>query len=369
MSTTGRSGSSADAATLTDCLREGAFVRVVARAGGDALAAAGLLGRACSATNTPYQVSVAATRSDASARLDGLADSDAGVAVGFDGLGDASLSGGVLSETALDAARALDESPSAALALAGVRAADEAPSGALADLVARRPGVGLPVADLSDGLAHTTLCHAPWSGDDRRTGALLAELELPAELEADSHRRLASRVALDATEDAAPDAVDALARVLRPHVLPDGPFETAEGYGDVLDCLAYSRPGLATALALGVADRADALDAWREHATATHNALRANDPARYSGVVVCEVDAPAWPLARLVRDGRSPESLALVVGESGAALASTSDGPDASAVLAAAVGDGAVSGSATRALTTETDTEALREGVQGALST
>ncbi|WP_435096834.1 hypothetical protein [Halarchaeum sp. P4] len=368
MSTTGRSESSADAATLTDCLREAAFVRVVARADGDALAAAGLLGRACSATDTPFQVSVAATRSAASGRLAGVQESDAAVAVGFESLGDASLSGGALSETAFDAARKLDDAPSVALALAGVRAADGVPTGTLADRVERRPGVGLPVADLADGLAHTTLCHAAWSGDDRQAGALLAELGLPADLNADARRRLASRVALDATESVAPRAVDALSRLLRPHGLPDAPFETAEGYGDVLDCLAVGRPGLAAALALGVADRADALEAWREHATATHAALRHADPARYSGFVVCEADAPAWPLARLVRDTQSPEPLALVVGDAGAALASTPDGPDASDVLAAAVGDGAVAGTPTRAQTSATDTETLREGVQEALT-
>ncbi|GAD52462.1 exonuclease RecJ [Halarchaeum acidiphilum MH1-52-1] len=368
MSTTGRPESSDAAASLAQQLREAAFVRVIARADGDAVAAAGLLARACAATDTPYQVSVAATRGAAAERLFAGEDADVTVALGFDGTpADASIGGETLTSTAFAAARDLHD-PDRALALAGVRAAGDVPEGDLAASFERRPGVGLPVADLADGLAHTTLLHADWSGDDRQAGALLAELDLPAELDDDARRRLASRVALDATETAAPRAVGALANVLRPHATPDAPFETAEGYADVLDCLAVGNPGLASALAIGVADRPAALDAWREHASATHVALRTVDPARYSGLVVCEVDAPAWPLARLVRDSRADEPAALVVGTDGAALATTPDGPGARETLAAAVGDDAVAGTAMRARTSETDADALVEGVREVLS-
>jgi len=368
MSTTGRSESSGDAATLAERCREAAFVRLVARPDGDAIAAAGLLGRACTAIRTPYQVSVASTRGAASDRLLADADDDTTLALGFDGTpADATLADDTLSTGALAAARELHDS-SASLALAGVRAAGDVPSDDLAAAFDRRPGVGLPVADLADGLAHATRLHADWSGDDRQAGALLAELDLPAELDDDARRRLASRVALDATEDAAPRAVGALGGVLRPHVTPNGPFETAEGYADVLDCLAASEPGLASALALGVADRPTALDAWREHASATHAALRTADPARYSGFVVAKTDAPAWPLARLLRDTRTDEPAVLVVGGDDAALATTSDGPDARATLADAFGDDAVAGASTHARTPETDVEALTEGVREVLS-
>ncbi|GGN23402.1 hypothetical protein [Halarchaeum nitratireducens] len=367
MSTTGRSESSGDAATLAERCREAAFVRIVARPDGDAIAAAGLLGRACAAIRTPYQVSVAATRGAASDRLL-AADDDATLALGFDGTpADATLAGDTLSTGALAAARELHE-PAASLALAGVRAAGSVPSGDLAEAFERRPGVGLPVADLSDGLAHATRLHADWSGDDRQAGALLAELDLPAELDDDARRRLASRVALDATENAAPRAVGALDGVLRPHVTPDGPFETAEGHADVLDCLAVADPGLASALALGVADRPTALDAWREHASATHAALRTADPARYSGLVAAEADAPAWPLARLLRDTRADEPAVLVVGDAGAALATAPDGPDAHATIAAALGDDVVAGASTHARTDESDAEAVIDAVRGVLS-
>ncbi|MFB6079067.1 MAG: hypothetical protein ABEJ80_08830 [Halarchaeum sp.] len=364
MSTTGRSESSTDAPTIAARLREAAFVRVVARPDGDALAAAGLLGRACAATDTPFQVSVAATRGAASDRLVAVGEDDDAVAVGFaDATADATLTAGALSRTAFDAVSDLHE-PDRALALAGVRASGAVPTDALAD-VPRRPGVGVPVADLSDGLAHSTLLHAAWSGDDRHAGALLAELELPPELDDDAHRRLASRVALDATEDVSSRAVGALERALRPHVPDEGAFETAEGYADVLDCLAVAAPGLGVALALGTGDRTAALDAWRAHATATHDAMARCDPSRYSGVVVAEADAPAWPLARLVRDLRSPEPAALVVGTDGAALATTEDGPHARETLAAALGDEHVAGSAKRATTPETDgvADAVREAL------
>ncbi|GAA0297522.1 hypothetical protein [Halarchaeum salinum] len=368
MSTTGRPESSGDATLLAERCREAAFVRVVARPDGDALAAAGLLARACAATRTPYQLSVAATRGAASDRLLAGEDDDTTLAVGFDDtVADATLGGDPLSRTAFETASEFHE-PDRALALAGVCAAGDAPMGDLADAFERRPGVGLPVADLSDGLAHATRLHADWSGDDRQAGALLAELALPAELDDDARRRLASRVALDATEGAAPRAVEALADVLRPHVTPDAPFETVEGYADVLDCLAVAAPGLASALAIGVADRPMALDAWREHASATHAALRTADPSRYSGLVVCDVDAPAWPLARLVRDTLTEDPAALVVGIDGAALATTPDGPDARETLATAVGADAVAGTEAHARTPETDADIVLDGVREVLS-
>ncbi|WP_204282247.1 hypothetical protein, partial [Serratia marcescens] len=45
-------------------------------------------------------------------------------------------------------------------------------------------GVGVPTADLAAGLAHSTLVHASFSGDEQAAGAFLAELGLPPEPDA-----------------------------------------------------------------------------------------------------------------------------------------------------------------------------------------
>ncbi|MFB6132631.1 MAG: hypothetical protein ABEJ44_04425 [Halanaeroarchaeum sp.] len=343
MATTGRTAADSDADALAETLREASHVHLVSHADGDALAATGLL-TAALGPETNFQISTVRTRADADRRVDASAattvvlgieatDADATVRSGsialatYDAAG--ALGGG---ETAHapddgDAARTRDDDP--ALALAGAVAAGVTPTGtALEDAteagIERRPGVGIPTADVGDGLAHSTLFHADVSGDESAAGALLAELDLPAEMDDEARRRVASAIALSATEPPAPPrAADAIERPLRPYVLPDGPFETVEGYADVLEALARTDPGVAAALSLGLVDRTTALEAWREHAIEVHEALRLADRDRRSGIVALETGrADPWTTARLVRDFRSGEPSALVVGD-GAALATT----------------------------------------------
>jgi hypothetical protein len=329
-----------DPAAVAASLHEARFVRLVATASGDAVAAAGLLARACRGVDVPFQIRVRERPEFAPT------DDELVVSVGTAG-GDVSIAGpSSLAETAYDVADSLDGDADQVLGMAGVVAAGDAPSGELledaeaAGRVERRPGVAVPTADLADGLAHSTRLRMPYSGDVERARATLAELNLPTDLDDAAHRRVASAVALDATTTAGavPAAADAVGDVLRPYATPDGPFATVGGYADVLDAVARSEPGTGVALTLGHDVRTAALEAWREHASAVHDALAGATTGRYDGLFVARVDGGTpgelATAARLVRAYRSPEPVALVVTEG--AAAADGDGADLAAVCEAA---------------------------------
>jgi len=352
MSTARTAGSDAPADELAAAVRDARFVRVLSRSDGAALAASGVLARACRDLSIPFQVrAVADPDPTAVAGDDALT-----VTVGAPG-GDRCLLGDArpASVTAAAAARALDATVDPALALAGVVAAGRAPSeaGVLLEqatgtgAVERRPGVGVPTDDLADGLAHSTLVHASFSGDPAAARAALDGLDLPSPPDDDARRRVASLVALDAA--GAPDASDrsaaAVERVLRPYATPDGPFATLAGYADVLDAVARERPGTGVALALGHDAHESALAAWRDHGAAAHALVRDAEFARYEGVLVGRIERAETPpaptarlstAARLVRDFRSPEPVALLV-DRGRAAAASVDPVDVGAAMRRAV--------------------------------
>lgn len=342
MATQGRTDAGGDddaERAVAAALGEASFVHVVAHADGDSLAAAGLLASAAAADDTPYQVSAARTADVADRRLAESDEAATRLRVGFGGASEATTlpDARTASHAASTVVRALGRDPDPALALAGVVAGDGSADG---DLLERaldaghdyRPGVAVPTENLADGLAHSTLVHADFSGDREAAGALLAELDLPVDLDAAAHRRVASLVAVDAA-GASGGSKDALVRALRP-LAPGGPFATVGGYGDVLDAVARAEPGLGVALALGHDVTAAALDAWRDHASAVHEAVRTADVARHSGVVVVS-GGPVWTVARLVRDFRSPEPAALAVADGEATLATRDPGAKAAVERAA----------------------------------
>jgi hypothetical protein len=365
-----------DAATesVAAALRDASFVRLVCRADGDALAAGGLLARALRGVGVPFHVRAAAFPDVGDVPSSGegvvvsvgtrLSGADVTVAPGD---GTASLRAHGIAERLTPDGEA---GPDPLLALAGVVAAGEHPGAADGSLltvaertgaVERRPGVAAPVEDVADGLAHTTLAHASFSGDREAATAALAAVDLPAELDDEARRTVASLLALDVAgdDDATPRAADAVERALRPYATPDAAFATLGGYADVLDAVARERPGTGVALALAHDARVAALDAWREHAVAVHRALREAHTGRYEGVFVARADGEtgARPgrlatVARLLCDYRSPEPLALVVGDGLAAAAAVERGAaDAMRAVATEFGDdGAWDGDARRAV-------------------
>ncbi|WP_435063951.1 exonuclease RecJ [Halobaculum sp. EA56] len=341
-----------DPERVASALSAAEFVRAYARPTGDALAAAGLLARTLRDRGTPFQVRT--TRERVAPDGDGRA-----VTLGWAAPDATAIAPGdrPVSAAAAAVVDALGAEPDPLTGLAGVAAAGAVPgddgSGGLLEaaerrgLVERRPGLAVPTDDLADGLAHSTLLRAPYSGDTDATRELIADLGIGPEPTEDDRRRLASAVALDATgeRDAPERSVGAVERALRPYATPTGPFATLGGHADVLSALARERPGLGVSLALG-ADVADAArSVWREHASRAHGLLDDPTTGRYDGALVYRVetepgDASALATAaRLVRDFRSPEPVALVVSDD----------------AAAAAGDGAAD-----------VTAALRAGVEGA---
>lgn len=354
MSTTGRTAPDGPTASeVAATLRDAQFVHVVAAADGDALAGAGLLARTCETADVPFQVSVARTDAAVAARLADAAEATVPVVVGARS---PATEGPCLrsddapaSVLAYEAAEAMDASPDPSLALAGAIAAGREPGADGTDwilerareegLLERRPGVAVPTDDLADGLAHSTRLHARFSGDVEAAQAELAELDLPAELDADAHRAVASMVALETAgdADATPRAAEAVQDTLHPYGTPGGSFATLSGYADVLDAVARERPGVGVALTLGRSNRGEALDAWRERAGAAHAALRTATTGRYDGTFVARIDdGPVETIARLLAEFRSPEPVALVVGDGEAGAATTTE-RDVAAVLSAAV--------------------------------
>jgi len=332
MSTAPATVEDADAGEVAAALSDAPFVRVVAAADGDSLAASGVLARALRDCSIPFQVRVDPVPDP----VPGAAD-DLVVGIRASG-GDLTLAGGEsASLTAAVAARELGVDPDPILALAGVAAADRPlDTGGAATLldaarerttVDRRSGVASPTADLADGLAHSTLIHAPVSGDPEAARAALSDLDVPSEPADEDRRRLASWLSIEATARGSARAAETVERALRPHATPDPDvgFATVEGVGDVLDAVARERPGTGVALAIrdDEAVRTAALDAWRRHARAVHDALAGATTGRYDGVFVARVDGGdpgrLGTVARLCRDVRSPEPVVLVVGDGGAA--------------------------------------------------
>jgi hypothetical protein len=321
MSTADRTEVSTPAASdVAAACREAGLVRLVGTADGDALAAVGVLARALRAAEIPFQASVTRTP-----RITNETDADVTVTVGVEG-GDIALIDPVVSTRAYAAARELGDADPV-LALAGVVAAGGVPGddgvGLLeaADLP-RRPGLSVPVTDRADGLAHSTLFHAPFSGDVTAATEALAELDIAADaddLDDTARRRLASFLSLSVVRDAPTRAATAVQRALRPYV--GGPFETVGGFADVLDAVARERPGTGVALALGHDATRSALDAWRDHSRRAHETLIADQTARYDGLFVVRGDGPVETVARLARDYRSPEPVVLALGDGEAAVA------------------------------------------------
>lgn len=332
MSTTGRPDADTPATSdIADRLRNAEFVRLVATRTGDAIAASGLLADALDVQGIPYQMSAVKLPDDTERATDtdltiglGRPMAEADVTFGDSVISASSSAFGVASELG-----AVDP----VLALAGVCAAGEKPDGELLAAanergIERRPGVGVPTADLADGLAHSTLIHAPFSSSVETAADALAGLDLSEPLEDSDRRSVASLAAITVAGEGTPRAAEQVEQFLRPFSGPGTPFATIEGHADVLDATARQRPDLALPLVLGAVEPETALEAWREHARTAHEAVRTSSTGRYDGlfVVQCRSEAPIGTVARLVRDFRSPEPLVLVVTD-GEAVALSTTGP------------------------------------------
>lgn len=338
MSATGRPDGSAPAASdIATRLRDAGLVRLVAAATGDGVAAAGQLTKALEANRTAHQCSVVPIPERAQRTTDsdltiavGRPAADADIVVGTDGA--------PASATALSVATELG-AVDYELALAGIVAAGVAPDSDVLAAAAergidRRPGVAAPTTNLADALAHSSLVHAPFSGDREAAVDALGDIDVAedAAVDGETGRRVASMVAFEVCgdEQSTPRAAEAVERFLRPLGTPGGRFETVEGYADVLDATAREQPGLAISMVLGTFDSETALETWRTHAQAAHEAVRSASTGRYDGlyVVSCDGDQPLGTVARLVAEYRSPEPVVLAVDDDEAVAVAVDDATD-----------------------------------------
>ncbi|SEQ52341.1 exonuclease [Natrinema salaciae] len=341
MSTEGRS---AEPASATSALESAGFVRLVARADGDGLAASGLLATALDERGTPFQVTVCRTVADRTERVrTPTNEGDVTVVVGTadaaadpDDLVRLAATDRPATLEAVDLVREIGATPEPVLALAGVVAGGSEPGAGESEwlleiarergLLEQRPGVAVPTADPIDGVAHSTRLRAPWSGDlDAAREALSDAFDGDHDgLDADDRRAIGSLVALDAVgADGASDAAaETVGRAVRPYATPDAPFETIGGFADVLEALARTDPGTGTALAMGHDVCDAALDGWRAHGRRAHAALADASTGRYDGLFVVGIDdGPVEAVARIAAATRSPEPAVLAVGAGEAAIA------------------------------------------------
>lgn len=379
-------GTIEDAEGAVSRLASAQFVRIVARADGDGVAAAGTLARALSERRVPFQVSTARTAAGRAARTRGGDDAETVL------LGAASAPDGVVKPPTDDAREPLSvaawriaselgvDRAAASLALAGVVAAGRHPETAPASLLQavgaeRQPGVAVPVTDPVDGLAHSTLVHGPFSGSPDRVREALGDVTTTLG-DVEAARSLASATTLATlSADASATAAAAVERALRPRLA--GPMTTLGGYADVLDAAARESPGTAVALALGHDASDPALSAWREHGRRAHEAVREGSTGRYDGLLAVRVDGPApvGTVARLVAAYRSPEPVVAVATDERAAVAVRPDSdppsPGAKRAVRAAVGDAALDGTPHRAfarLAGDTESASFVAGLREALS-
>ncbi|WP_226005856.1 exonuclease [Natrinema salinisoli] len=341
MSTEGRS---AEPVSATSALESAGFVRLVARADGDGLAASGLIASALAERETPFQVTIGRTIAERSARVDPPTNEDdrtivvgaADAAADTDDVIRLAATDRPATLEAVDLVREIGGTPDPVLALAGVVAGGSEPGAGESEwlletaiereLLEQRPGVAVPTSDPIDGVAHSTRLRAPWSGDIDATRETLSDAVdgNSDALDTEDHRAIGSLVALDAVgADEATDATaESIGRLLRPYATPDHAFATLGGFADVLEALARTEPGTGTALAMGHDVREAALDVWREHGRRAHESLSSASTGRYDGLFVVDVDdGPVETIATIVAASRSPEPVVLVVGHGEAALA------------------------------------------------
>lgn len=357
MATTGRSTDAASdpdrAATL---VRDADFVTLLGSEDGAALAAVGILGAALDDLDVPYQASLVPNSAAAEPRL---VDESLAVTAGL-GAGELSLSRERPALAAYDVATALGADPDPVLAIAGAVAGGTVPSGAALEAAEAagaeiRPGVGIPTEDTAVGLAYSGLLHAEFSGDEDAAREFLGPLDVDAAITEDTDEartKLASMIAMEVSPANA-GAEGGLERVLAPMTSP-GPFETIEGYADVLAALAMTDPGTGIAFVLGHVSPSDALESWKSAGAAIHRGVVSLDPTRVGEVAVGSVEeVTPVPVARLARDFRVSDPHVLVGNGESVALATTDR--DAQAWLATAFDERFVAGGPALAGVTKTE--------------
>ncbi len=325
MATTGQTATVTPAPETTATrLQTASLVRILTRQTGDAIAAAGLLGRALTDFGVPFQITPTPSRAERARRVERGDEEALTVAIGTVDHADITIGGPQATTTVIDILQeATDHNPDPLLALAGCVAGGIMPD-AKPDLLGQaeatgleqQPGVGLPTTDRTTGLAATLWLHGPFSGRPDRVETLLSDVGLTADepLTDAKRKRLASLAAIGGTNGPYPEqAAATIDQALHPYV--GGPFETIAGYAEVLSVVSRDTPGVAIGVALGSDLVETARSIWASHAMAAHQGLRAATTERYGGLYVLVIEeGPAETIAALAHRVQSPEPTTLVVG-------------------------------------------------------
>lgn len=314
-------------------LRGAPLVRILTKQFADSIAAAGVLTQGLAEQQIPFQVSPTTSQDDRAMRAS-AGDPDA-VTVSIGSLTDPDLADIVLDhapvEMAVSIVKRLGADPEPHLPLAGIIARGENPE-KLPELLSstrdpeqsRSSRFGIPVDDLVDGLAHSLLIHAPFSGDRSQVADMLDRVGVDIDqIDSDETlRQIASAVAINATDGPNPKrAADYVESFLYPHVTSHQ-FRTLEGFADILMSTTQSHPGTAVALAIGGNVQSAALETWRQHALTVHRQLNDIELKRYNGVVSFSGEW-TWirTAARVVQRTMSPEPVTIARSDEGVAVA------------------------------------------------
>ncbi len=254
------------------------FVRIYTRRSPDSLVAAGLLARFCTDEGIPFHVRPL----DSGAPVPTVVDPD-----------DDTI------EVAISCRDSTPEEPICLLVhdflsdlgasldplytLAGIDAADYDPETIAPELLAdtgcaQEPGIGIPTSDIVTGLASSTLQHTEYSGDVDATQQALDAFGIPDPAKA-TPKELASFAAVTSVTSARSthQSAQGLTRFLHPHFI-EHPYQSIEGYGDIIRVLSHPTPGHVISLALPTPEYDLIRSRWQTYATEAHDAVRTATP-------------------------------------------------------------------------------------------
>lgn len=255
------------------------FVRIYTREIPDSLVAAGLLARYCYDQGIPFHVRTRGVTTPVPEDTD----------LSGEGTVEVTFAGGTADTDRPVCCRVYefltehDATPDSLYVLAGIAAADYdpatvAPSILEAAVDSEEPGIGIPTTDWITGLAYSTHQHTDYSGDVDATRAALEAFGI-SDPQAASPKEYASFAAVTSVTSGISTSQSAtgLNRFLTPHMI-DHPYQSIEGYSDIIRVLSQPCPGHVLALAFPTPEYDSIRSHWQTYAEQAHNAVQTATP-------------------------------------------------------------------------------------------
>lgn len=267
------------------------FVRIHTREAPDSLVAAGLLARYCYDQGIPFHVRPRGVSAQVPAEGDLSGDNTVDVALP----GGTSDTDGPVCYRVYEFLTELDATPDPFYTLAGITAADYdpgtvAPSILEAAVSSQDPGIGIPTTNWVMGLAYSTLQHTDYSGDVDATRATLEAYGIsdPSTASPKVHASFAAVTSVTSAISTSQSATG-LNRFLKPHLI-DHPYQSIEGYSDIIRVLSQPRPGHVLSLALPNPDYDAIRSHWQTYAAQAHNAVQTATPTATDHYYRADID-------------------------------------------------------------------------------